>query len=242
MEKKMKLSAIFTASLLAVSSAQAAVVTMNFDGSVDTDITNDYAGLTITKLGSGGTAPVRTWLASDVADPILNVTAQSGSNIIGLTNNAGVSASQNTAIKIVFDTAVSAVSISAKFLQLNFNSFRSSGLPFLSAYSGDLAIPANFLSTDVWNLAGDPCLTNNGCQSGWDTLSISTSGQNIKSIVLGGDLPNTNETAFLALFDTLSYDTGSGGGGSVPEPSSILLIGLALGALSRVRRHKSIQG
>ena len=231
------------ASLLAVSSAHATPTTIDFDTPVSMDITNAYAGLTITKIGSGGTGPVRTWLASDVADPILNITADSGSNILGLQNTAGVSAADNTAIKIVFNTAVSAVSIAAKFVQLNSNAFSSSGLPFLAAYSGDLAIAANFLASDVWNIANDPCLTNNICQSQWDTLSLSFGTASIKSIVLGGNLPNVNDATLRALFDTLSYDAvgGGGGGGGVPEPSSLMLAGLGgFGLWASRRRRPSV--
>lgn len=226
------------ASLLAVSSAHATPTTIDFDTPVNMDITNAYAGLTITKIGSGGTGPVRTWLASDVANPILNITADSGSNILGLQNQAGLSAADSTAIKIVFDTAVSSVSIAAKFVQLNSNAFSSSGLPFLAAYSGDLAIAANFLASDVWNLAGDPCLTNNLCQSQWDTLSLSFGTDSIKSIVLGGNLPSTNDATLRALFDTLSYAAVGGGGGGVPEPSSLMLAGLGGFGLWASRRRR----
>lgn len=252
----MKPIATTLALLLATAAAQAAPVTVNFDGAVDNDITNDFAGLTITKIGSGGTGPVRTWLAADVADPILSVNAHSGSNILGLQNNAAVSAFEGTAIKIVFDTAVSSVRISAKFLQLDSNAFSSSGLPFLAAYAGTLAVAADLLGSDPWNIVGDACLntTSNICQSGWDTLSFSSATANIRSIVLGGNLPNANDAHYRALFDTLVYDAvpgsggsgsgGTGGGGTVPEPGSLALcvLGLALATRGRWRKTPAAAG
>lgn len=243
----MKTISTTLALLLTAAVAQAAPVTVNFDGALDNDITNDYTGLSITKLGSGGSGPVRTWLASDVGNPVLAVNAHSGSNILGLQNTAAVSAFENTAIKIVFDTAVSSVSISAKFLQIDTNSVTSSGLPFLAAYAGTLAVASDLLGSDQWNIVGDACLNTatNICQSDWDTLTFSSTTANIRSIVLGGNRPNGNDTHYQALFDTLVYDAipggnggGNGGGGTVPEPTSLALcaLGLAMAAWGRPRK------
>jgi hypothetical protein len=214
--------------LAAVASpaANAAVTTLNFDGAVSTDITNAYSGLTF-RAGALSTGPVRTWEAAPV-------NADTGGNVLGLAARYDLNQADGNAIDVIFDTAVSYVSIRASFLAINSNAFSFSGNPFMAVYSGAGFSAANRLGADVWDIAGDPCLSGNLCQSGYDTLEFNSAAGDIKGIRLSGFAPGANDATRRAIFDTLVYGSqgggGGGGGGTVPLPSSLALalLGLAL--------------
>jgi hypothetical protein len=59
---------------------------------------------------------------------------------------------------------------------------------------------------------------------------------------LSGSLSTSGGVSRLAMFDTLSYDTGNGGGGggdgTVPEPASALLVSLAMFGLWVAQRRR----
>lgn len=228
----MKTQAIMLAAALAAGAAQASVVTINFDGTADTDITNDYAGLTF-NAPLGGTGPVRTWTTSG---------AHTGNNQLGLSgqNNFYAFNQSSGAIDIIFDTAVSFVSIEAAFIIATDQFLGIGGTPFMSAYSSDVISAATRIGLDEWNIAGDPCLAGNFCTSAWDTLSITSASANIKAIRLTGSLAGTGGVSRLAMFDTLSFGSVDGPG-TVPEPTSIALCLAALagaGATTRARRRQ----
>ncbi|MCY7315468.1 MAG: hypothetical protein LH480_07555 [Rubrivivax sp.] len=220
------------ASLLAAAAgatAQAAPVTINFDGAVQTNITNAYVGLTF--LSASGTGVARTWAAPFADTP---------GNVVGLTSTQLLSQTDSAAIDIVFDTAVSFVSIRAMFLVgVELYTPFGTALPFMSAYNSTTISAANRLGLDTWNIAGDPCLTSNTmCLSGWDTLEFSSLNADIRAIRISGFA--YSGTPRRAIFDTLTYDRagGGGGGGTVAEPSSPMLAGLAGAGLLVSRRRR----
>lgn len=225
----MKVIACFAASLIAASVVQAAPITVNFDGAVDTDITHDFAGLTFSAPGLYG--PVRTWAYAGADTP---------GNVLGLSsppnNNYALNQVDGTAIDIHFDSPVTSVSIRAQWVQASdaFLGF-SGSLPFMAVYDSDTIANANLIGLVNWNVATDACLLSNGlsCTSGWDTLAFSSAG-NIRAIRLTGAAPAQGAPARRAIFDTLTYDAG----GSIPEPSTLLLAGLAVMGMCTVGRRR----
>jgi hypothetical protein len=227
----MKLATFALAGALLGSAAQAAVVTLNFDGAVNADISTAYAGLTF-NAPFPGTGPVRTW-ASPTADTAGNVLGLSGQNNFYAFNQS------NGAIDIVFDTAVSAVSIRAAFLVATDQHLGIGGLPFMSVYNSTSISAASRIGLDAWDITGDACLTGNFCTSGWDTLAFNSSSNDIKAIRLTGSVAASGGVSRLAMFDTLTYDTGRDG--TVPEPGSATLASLALLGLWAARRRTSAE-
>ncbi len=228
----MKLATLAIVSALAAPAAQAAIVTLNFDGAVNTDITSAYAGLTFKAPGVG--APVRTW-ASPGADTPGNVLGLSGQN-----NFYALNQQESSAIDIMFGTAVSSVSIRAAFVQASDFFLNLTGmLPFMAVYNSDVISAANRIGLETWNIAGDACLNSNGlfCQSAYDTLDFTSLSSNIKAIRISGFAPPTAGVPLRrSIFDTLSYGSQ---GGTVPEPTSAALVALALGGLAMARRRKA---
>lgn len=227
-----KLSILALAAGLAIPAAQAAPTTINFDGAVNLDISTAYAGLTFV-APFPGTGPVRTWNSP---------TTHSGNNVLGLSgqNNFYAFNQSNGAIDIVFDTAVNAVSIAAAFVIATDQFLGIGGLPFMAAYNSSTISQATRIGLDTWDIVGDACLANNFCTSGWDMLSLSSAGNDIKAIRLTGFLSTSGGVSRQAMFDTLTFDRasgGGGGGGTVPEPSSLLLAGMAGAALWGSRRR-----
>lgn len=237
------LAAVAAATVLALPSAQAALVTLDFDGVIETDITNDFAGLRF-RSADPTHGPVRTWAAT----PAL---AHSGSNVLGLASTLALSQTDFTAIDIVFDAAVSFVSIQASFLVINGLGSGSSGLPFMWAYRSEDFNEATRLGGDTWNLPGDSCLTGTFCQSGYDPLRWASPAGGIKGIRISGSAAALGDVPRRAVFDTLSFDEqydtaygigNGGGGGTVPVPGSVALVALALGwlgATGRARRRST---
>ena len=229
----MKLATLAFAGALLGSTAQAAVVTVDFDGAINTDITNAYAGLTF-NAPFPGSGPVRTWASSS---------AHTAGNVLGLSgqNNFYAFNQSNGAIDIVFDTAVSSVSIAAAFLVGTDQHIGIGGLPFMAVYNSSTISAATRIGLDSWDIAGDTCLTGNFCSSGWDTLSFNSSNSDIKAIRLTGSVAASGGVSRLAMFDTLRYDTGrgdgGGGGNTVPEPTSAALASAALLGLWSLRRR-----
>lgn len=220
------------AALFSATAATAAPTTIDFDGAVSTDITSAYAGLTF-RAGAPATGPVRTWAAAPLA-------ADTGSNVLGLAATYGLNQVESNAIDILFDTAVSFVSIRAAFTALSDFGFSFSGTPFLAAYSSTTFSAATRLGIDFWDIPGDPCLTGNFCQSGWDTLSWTSATADIRGVRITASAPATGDSIRRGIFDTLSYDVGGGGGGgTVPVPTSLALAALALALLAHASRRAS---
>jgi hypothetical protein len=227
------LSTLAAVALLSAGSAQAAPVVLNFDGAVNTNITNAYAGVTFLAPGSG--TPVRTWATAGADTP---------GNVLGLTgqnNFFALNQQESTAIDIVFDTTVSAVSIRAAFVQasdffLNLNGM----LPFMAVYNSDVIAAANRIGLVVWDIAADACLNSGGifCQSAYDTLDFTSALSDIKAIRISGFAPAAVGVPLRrSIFDTLTFDAA--GGPKVPEPASIALVLLALAAMQGIRGSKT---
>lgn len=222
------------AALLSATAASAAPTTLNFDGAVSTDITNAYPGLTF-RAADPSTGPVRTWAAAPLS-------ADTGGNVLGLAATYGLNQVEANAIDILFDTAVSSVSIRAAFTAISDFGFSFSGTPFLAAYNSTTFSAATRLGVDFWNIPGDPCLTGNLCQSGWDTLSWTSAAGDIRGVRITASAPSTGDSIRRGIFDTLTYDVGSGGGGggTVPVPTSLALAGLALALLAQASRRAAV--
>lgn len=221
----MKLTPVAAAALLAASAAQAQLTTINFDGAVQTDITNAYPGLTF-NAPLVGTGPVRTWAAPN---------AQTPGNVLGLSgqNNFYVFNQTTGAIDIVFDTPVNFVSIASAFVVSTELYTQSSGNPFMAVYNSTSVTAANRIGLAQWNVPGDSCNTSTTfCVSGWDSLSFTSAANDIKTIRLTGFATTAGTASRYAMFDTLTY-----GIAPVPEPSTLLLsvVG-AVGVWLRRRR------
>ena len=225
----MKLTTIALASLLAITSAQAATTTINFDGAVQTNITSAYAGLTF-NAPLAGTGPVRTWAAPNADTP---------GNVLGLTgqNNFYVFNQTTGAIDIVFDVPVNHVDIRAAFVVSTELYTTSTGSPFMAVYNSTTVSAANRIGLDTWAIAADACNTSTTfCVSGWDTLTFTSTATDIKTIRLTGFAPTAGTASRYAMFDTLTY----GNVATVPEPSSLLMSGF--GALALWARRRFLGG
>lgn len=221
----MKIRLFAAAAMLAAGAAHAQLTTINFDGAVQTNITNAYPGLTF-NAPLGGTGPVRTWAAPN---------AQTPGNVLGLSgqNNFYVFNQTNGAIDIVFDTPVNFVSIASAFVVSTELYSSSTGNPFMAAYNSTTVSSATRIGLDQWDRPADACNTSTTfCVSGWDTLSFTSAANDIKTIRLTGFAPSAGTAARYAMFDTLTY-----GIAPVPEPSTLLLSSIgALGLWLRRRR------
>lgn len=93
----MKLTTIAIAATLGVTSAQAALTSLNFDGAVDTAITNDYSGLTF-RSPVAANDPVPTWSFAGADTP---------GNVLSLGAAFPVIQADGQTIDSVFVTAVS---------------------------------------------------------------------------------------------------------------------------------------
>ena len=222
----MKLTTIALATLFVAAAAQAQTTTVNFDGAVQTDITHAYAGLTFNAPLSGS-GPVRTWAAPNADTP---------GNVLGLSgqNNFYVFNQTNGAVDIVFDVPVNHVDIRAAFVVSTELYSASSGNPFMAVYNSTSVTAATRIGLDQWDIAGDACNTATSfCVSGWDTLSFTSTGNDIKTIRLTGFAPTAGTAARYAMFDTLTYAT------AVPEPASALLASLGGMVLVGLRRRRT---
>ena len=93
----MKLTTIAIAATLGVTSAQAALTSLNFDGAVDTAITNGYSGLTF-RSPVAANDPVPTWSVAGAATP---------GNVLSLGAAFPIIQADGQIIDSVFVTAVS---------------------------------------------------------------------------------------------------------------------------------------
>jgi hypothetical protein len=219
---------LFLLSVFVATPASAAPITINFDDPVSTDITSAYAGLTF-NAPLAGTGPVRTY-ASTAADTPGNLLGLSGSpNFFAFNQSDG-------AIDIVFDDAVSFVSIQSRFVIATDAFLGIGGLPFMAVYNSSTISAANRIGLVEWNNPGDTCLAGNFCFSEYDTLDFTSNAADIKAIRLTGSLSAAGGPSRRAMFDTLTYDVAAT---PAPEPASLtlLLTGGVLAGVRRVRRR-----
>jgi hypothetical protein len=154
--------------------------------------------------------------------------------VLGLSGQNSFDAfNQSTgAIDTLFDSAVNFVRVAAAFVVATDQVLGIGGRPYLAAYNSTTLSAATRTGTHEWDIAGDACLRNNFCSSGWDLLSLSSAGNDIQAIRRSGFVNAGSGVSRLAMFDTLGCDrAGRGGDGTVPEPSRVLLTGMAVVAL-----------
>lgn len=215
--------------------AQAALTTLDFDGTPVGDATHAFAGLTL-RSGNPALGPVGTFSASFADTP---------GNVLGLAQGQTLLNQHfGQAIDIGFATAVQQVSIRALFstaIEVYARDALAS-LPFMAVYRSATPDAASRLAVVTYD-AADPCLqATSFCTSGWDTLEYVSGAADIQSIRLSAFAPG-GAVLRLAAFDTLTYGTpggggGGDGGGTVPLPGTAPLAALALAGLAAVQRRR----
>ncbi|HYM34141.1 MAG TPA: PEP-CTERM sorting domain-containing protein [Steroidobacteraceae bacterium] len=138
------------------------------------------------------------------------------------------------AVEAVFGSAQSFVSIDAAILRLPEGLGTPTNAPKLEIYDNTGA----FITAISWNFGLNP-QPDVGGFAGWQTLSYTSASANIGKVRFLSGQPGGGPSNF-GLFDNLTYNAGSDGGGgtSVPEPATLALFGFGAIALGAARRRR----
>ena len=142
------------------------------------------------------------------------------------------------AVKAAFSTSQSSVSIDARPILPPEYAGTPLNKPFLEAFDssdnflGEVLYPLNF---------GDPGYT--GDSGIWETLTVTSASDNIAYVLFSSQHPAGSVPVY-GEFDNLAFGGGAPpgpGGTPIPEPMTMTLLGMAIGALAlrRVTRRRA---
>lgn len=223
-----KIYATFIVFFYAATSAQANVITLDFEGVGDQASINDFYNGGTDSLGNSGvnyginfSTTALGWIDSDA----------------GGTGNFANEPSGNTAM--VFTTPYNTILNMSAGFNTSFSFFYSSTITnFIEVYDG-LNGTGTLLGVGVMraNSTNNSCVGDpTGVLCNWDAISVNFSSI-AKSINFGA-------AARVAVFDNITFgsaggQTGAGGQNSVPEPAPLALLGFGLLGLATLRRRKA---
>lgn len=213
-------------------SFNASATTINFDDVADgTNINTHYSGVTFSNplgVSADNTDSPNIFARSFT-------TNNSPGNVVSVFST-GVPAfdARWGGVQALFSIGQSHVSIDAAILRLPEGLGTPRNAPKLEVYGTS----GNFITSVSWDFT-QIAQPDVGGITGFETLSYTAGGNDIGKVVFLSGQPGESPSNF-GLFDNLTYDRQNGG--TIPEPNSLLLLGLGVLGLTagRLRRRERL--